>query len=419
MKKVIMMASMAAMSCLGGITVNCDRASHYYHVGEEAEIRIACEPKAVLQVELTSDGEALLERREITVDASETYVFRYSLGRPGFLRCSVSGKGLEKRMLGMAFDPEQIRPALPEPDDFQDFWDKAFVALDAVPANFKMTEVPEESTADAKYYELECDNVNGSKHYGYLKLPISEKKLPLLVYVEGAGRGQELEDFKVHAANVERFISFPVGILTINVHPYKPERKRADHIKQHEEFVKQLGVRSYWLDNIAADDLTNNFFYRAILGCKRMCDLISALPQIDSGHIAYLGVSQGGMFGLYLTAICPQIRAAFCGVPAFCDCGGFLTGQHTTQSQIAELKNHVPLLRYFDTVNFARRIQVPVFISAGYIDATCPPASVFAAANSLGGPKLVFHKVLNAHQDGPVEYEPLYWTYVASYLKME
>lgn len=414
-KKIFAMASMVALSCVAGINVTCDRKSHYYHVGENAEIRISCDKDMPLDILLTSDGEAVLDRRTIQASATEPYVFNFTLGQPGVLRCLVKGDGKES-LLGMAFDPEQILPVLPEPADFLSFWEKAGDALDAIPANFKMTELTEDCTDEYLYYDVECDNVNGTKHYGYLKLPRTDKKVPLLIYVEGAGVGQEQESFKEHNQNVEKFIPSPVASLVIGVHRYKPMPCIEDHRKQHAEYVKQFKQGEYWLENIDAQDLTDNFFYRAILGCKRICDQVSALPQIDRGHIAYLGASQGGMFGLYLTALCPQIRAAFCGVPAFCDCGGPVVGRHTPTCQIGELRNHAQFLRYFDAANFARHITVPVFISAGYIDTTCTSSGIFAAANCLAGPKLVYHKVDHGHMTGPVEYEALYWTYVARFL---
>lgn len=418
-KRMCAMAGMVAMSCVAGIQVTCDHASHYYHVGEEAEIRIVCDKDVPLEVVLTSDGAAVLDKRTVKASVEKPYVFTFTLGQPGILRCTVKGAGLEPRILGMAFDPEQILPVLPEPEDFLEFWEKAVATSDALPTNFKMTELTEDSTEENIYYDVECDNVNGTKHYGYLKIPRTEKKVPLLIYVEGAGVGQEQESFKLHNANVEKFIHEPVATLTIGVHRYKPMPLTLDHRKQHADYVKQFDEQEYWLENIQARDLTDNFFYRAILGCKRITDCVSNLPQIDQGHIAYLGVSQGGMFGLYLTALCPQIRAAFCGVPAFCDCGGGIVKRHTPTCQISTLDKYADFLRYFDTANFARHITVPVFISAGYIDTTCTPSSVFAAANVLAGPKLVFHKVNDGHTTGPLEYEALYWTYVSRFLLAE
>ena len=35
--------------------------------------------------------------------------------------------------------------------------------------------------------------------------------------------------------------------------------------------------------------------------------------------------------------------------------------------------------RYFDCVNMATRIRVPGVMTVGYVDAACPPTSVYAA----------------------------------------
>ena len=43
--------------------------------------------------------------------------------------------------------------------------------------------------------------------------------------------------------------------------------------------------------------------------------------------------------------------------------------------------------RYYDSVNFARRIKVPGWYSWGYNDEVCPPTSMYAAYNSLTAPK--------------------------------
>ena len=44
-------------------------------------------------------------------------------------------------------------------------------------------------------------------------------------------------------------------------------------------------------------------------------------------------------------------------------------------------------MSYFDAMNLAGRITVPVFMSAGLQDPVCPPATVFAMYNRLEGSK--------------------------------
>ncbi len=45
--------------------------------------------------------------------------------------------------------------------------------------------------------------------------------------------------------------------------------------------------------------------------------------------------------------------------------------------------------RYYDAVNFARRIECPTVICLGLIDTCVPPTTAFSAYNVLVGPKTV------------------------------
>lgn len=404
----------ASLAAMGEINVDCDRPSHVYRVGETAIFRIASPAENMVDVELSCDGEAVLQTLQVKTPAEVPF----ALSMPGVLRCTVQIPGQKRKMCGVAFAPEQIQATLPEPEDFSAFWQQAQADLAAIPADFKMTWRKDVSTPEAEIYELECANVNASRHYGFLRLPKTDAKLPLLVYVEGAGPGQSLETFQIHCGNVQKFMRHPVAALTLGVHAYKPADSNAEHKIQHEEYLQNLGVRRYWLEGLGKDN-RETFMYRAILGGVRMIDEVVKLPAIDASRVAYLGASQGGGFGLYLTALSPHIKAAFCGVPCFGDVGGFLLGRHPTQSSIPELREHWSQMRYFDTVNFARRINVPVFISVGFVDTSCLAASVFPIYNALNGPKLLFNKVKNGHGDAPIEYEGLTWCWVAGHLQLE
>lgn len=321
--------AVATVSARADISVNCDRPSHIYRVGEKAVFNITGPPTTLINVELSCDGEAILQTLTVTAPADVPF----ALSAPGILRCTIKAPGMSRKMCGVAFDPEQILATLPEPADFTEFWQKGLLDLASIPADFKMTERTDVSTDEATIYELECANVNNSRHYGFLRLPKVATKLPLLVYVEGAGSGQNLEIFLQHCDNVKKFMRHPVAALTIGVHPYKPEDGHEQHKKQHDNYVQSLEAKSYWLEGLGKEN-QQTFFYRAILGGVRMIDEVIKLPAIDDNRVAYLGASQGGGFGLYLTALSPHIKAAFCGVPCFGDVGGFLMGRHPTQSML-------------------------------------------------------------------------------------
>ncbi len=54
---------------------------------------------------------------------------------------------------------------------------------------------------------------------------------------------------------------------------------------------------------------------------------------------------------------------------------------------------------YFDTVNFASRIQDPVMAGMGFIDTTSPPAGVWTALNQIPVPKEPLPMIESEHDD--------------------
>jgi cephalosporin-C deacetylase len=71
--------------------------------------------------------------------------------------------------------------------------------------------------------------------------------------------------------------------------------------------------------------------------------------------------------------------------------------------KIVEVRNGVPdakqveAARYIDGVNFASRIKCPTLFSACFLDDSCPPTGLYAAYNSLAGPKEINNEVTTGH----------------------
>ncbi len=393
-------------------TITCSPKSHICRVGETAEFTItAPSPNTEAEIVFTADGEAELGRVKTTLPCT----LEQSLPFPGILRCSVSASGMETTFAGVAFDPNDIRPALPPPDDFKAFWQNAIADQKAIPPDFQMQEIPELNDANHTYYELSCNTVNSGKCHGFLRMPKSSAPVPLLVYFDGAGPGLSRETFLLHSSTADAHLHGTVALLAIFTHNYRPGVTHEEHLKLYQEYLKSMGTDSYWTEGLERGrEFT--FFYRAILGAVRMCGLVTALPQMDREHISYLGSSQGGAFGLFITALVPEINAAFCGVPAFCDCGGFLLGRSTPTASSPYFRKHYQTMRYFDPANFAPMITVPVFMSCGFIDITCPSTGIYAAYNSLGGHKMIFNKIHHGHAGTPKEYIPLSWFWTGCHL---
>ena len=57
--------------------------------------------------------------------------------------------------------------------------------------------------------------------------------------------------------------------------------------------------------------------------------------------------------------------------------------------------------RYFDVVNFARRVKVPGLYSWGLNDETCPPTSMYSAFNVIPGRKKLLLALETGHNNIP------------------
>jgi len=59
--------------------------------------------------------------------------------------------------------------------------------------------------------------------------------------------------------------------------------------------------------------------------------------------------------------------------------------------------------RYYDVVNFARRVKVTGFYAWGFNDEVCPPTSMYSAYNVTPGPKKLLLALETGHNTVPEE----------------
>lgn len=94
---------------------------------------------------------------------------------PGFLRCIATAEvdNKEYRNLSTAgFDPLEIQPTVENPNDFDEFWNKAIADLAKVPMDAKMTLLPEKCTEKVNVYHVNLQNYKiGTRLYGILCVP--------------------------------------------------------------------------------------------------------------------------------------------------------------------------------------------------------------------------------------------------------
>ena len=389
---------------LTSVKIAFDRETCLYSAGDVATITVSAldasnapVTSGKLTVRVTNDGRDLLkeEERELA-QLSEPLVLTQTLDKPGFIKVmatavSADGSTAKQALAGAGFDPLEIQPGLPKPDDFDEFWARGKEEVRAIPLDLKQTKIESLSNENRDMYAISFATVDNQRLYGYLGVPKKgEAPYPAIVNVAWAGLGFGPDP----GAADEGF-----AILTLNVFPYECPIDQAERQRLYDEYNKNLGVLYFYLNS----DDRDKFFYRApYLGLDRIVDWFVEQDYVDKTRVGYHGTSQGGGFGLVLGGLNKSFTDMVVSVPALCDQGGCLTGRCSGWPQLIDNANGDEKVReasrYYDAANFARSINVPITVTVGFVDVTCVPSSVYAAFNVIpSAKKQIVHNVNSGH----------------------
>jgi cephalosporin-C deacetylase-like acetyl esterase len=188
--------------------------------------------------------------------------------------------------------------------------------------------------------------------------------------------------------------------LDMSAHDMPLERTAEDEAK----WKKYMGY-----PYIGSDDRMTYYYRHVFTGMIRGVDYMTSRPDWNHKAIISVGASQGGGLALIAAALDPRITAVVSIVPALGEHTGPLYGRpDAAPSNLImgrDKKTPDPKIiaatAYYDTVNFARFVKVPVLMSGGLIDPACPPTTVLSIYNSLTCPKQLDLAPLIGHNQGP------------------
>ena len=376
------------------ITVTPDRPDWTYQPGEAVTFRIGVvrDGHAVVgaTVKYGFGPEMLPPATEstVTVGPAAVVVDAGTMKEPGFLRLVATAliDGRSYRGVGTAgFLPERIQPTQVNPPDFDAFWEAERKRLAAVPIDAKWTPLPDYSTSDVSCWQINLQNVGlttgTSRLYGILCMPQADGKYPAVLSVPGAGvrpyRG-------LPELSARGLITFQIGIHGIPV-------------IQPQEVYDSLasgGLSGY--PTFGLDSRDRYYYRRVYAGTLRANDFLTSLRQWDGRNLGVTGGSQGGALAIVTASLDRRVTRLVAYYPALADVTGYLhqrAGGWPHMFRATEGPNvhrddaKINTTRYYDVVNFARRVAVPGFYSWGFNDETCPPTSMYAAYNVITAPK--------------------------------
>lgn len=396
-----------------------DHVDWLYKTGEKAVITVAVYEYGILQdnPEISYEiGQDCLDpdfKGSVKLKGGKADIPLGTMKQPGFRDCRMSitlkGKRYDHH-IKVGFSPEKITPYTQMPKDFGDFWQKALEEQAACPMMPEVKFVEEYSSDKVECYlvKLQCHKP-GQYIYGYLTKPKGEGRYPVVVSPPGAGV-KPMDPLKTIFYAESGCIRFDMEIHgidpSLDARTYKDiSRAFGDH-----------HANGYLANGIT--DRDTYYMKKVYLGCVRAVDYLSSLPDWDGKNMVVQGASQGGALALILAGLDPRITACVANHPALSDMAAYAglgrTGGYPHFGRkykgVRLTPDVIKTLSYYDVVNFARRITVPVFMTWGYNDNVCPPTTSYAVYNTLACPKEALITPVNEHWVSlETRYEQLEW----------
>ncbi len=383
------------------LKVTADRADALYGVGEPATFAIEAldEEKSFAEGKVvcvfSKDGWQPQPPQTVVLKEGKATITG-KLDEPGFLllRATI---GKTVALAGAGYDPLQLKPSLPVPDDFDQFWAAQKEALAKVPLKSLLTSVESPAKGvDAFDVQISCLGKPVSGYFGRPK-NAKPKSLPAILFVHGAGvRSANLGS--THWADKEG------GMLALDINAHGIPNGKPD------EFYTALAqgeLKDYRYEG--RQDRERCYFKGMFLRLIRAIDFLTEQPEWDGKTVIVYGSSQGGFQAFAAAGLDPRVTFFCAGVPAGCDHTGIEVNRINGWPKIVPIDGQgkpdplaLETSRYVDCVNFASRAKCKgAVVTVGFIDTTCPPTSVYAAYNALAIPKAMHADVASGHTSTP------------------
>lgn len=390
-----------------------DHADWLYETGEKAKVEVQFYkygiPQDGLEVAYEIGGDMMPADKSgtVTLKNGRAVISMGTMNQPGFLDCrlsaTVNGKKY-KHHVKIGFSPEKLQPYTKLPADFNAFWEKNLAEAAKCPMKYTIEPAPEYSSEKSDCYliKLQCFRP-GSYIYGYLTRPKAAGNYPVVLCPPGAGV-KTIKDPKRHIYYADEGCIR----LEMEIHGLNPTMSA-------EEFKEISSAFGNYLVN-GIDNRDNYYMKKVYLACVRAIDYLTSLPDWDGKNVIVQGGSQGGALALVTAGLDKRVTACVANHPALSDMAGYKAGRaggypHLFKNyQGMDTPEKINTLAYYDVVNFAKQIKVPVYMTWGYNDDTCPPTTSYIVYNVLDCPKEALITPINEHWTSEAtEYGHLKW----------
>ena len=394
-----------------------DHADWLYKTGEKAKIEVQFYKYGVPQdgvevlYELGGDMMPSDTKGTVKLKNGKAVISMGTMKEPGFRDCRLTAKLGGKTYshhIKVGFSPEKLQPYTQLPSDFNEFWNKTKAEAARFPLTYTKEYVEKYSTDKIDCYLIRLQlNKQNQCIYGYLFYPKAEGKYPVVLCPPGAGIKTIKGPMRHKYYAEEGCIRFE-----IEIHGLNPELDE----DTFGEISRAFSSRENGYSVNGLDSRENYYMKRVYLACVRSIDLLTSLPEWDGKNVIVQGGSQGGALALITAGLDKRVTVCVANHPALSDMAGYKAGRAGGYPHL--FKNTVDMdtpakmktLAYYDVVNFAKQITVPVYMTWGFNDNTCPPTTSYIVYNVLNCPKEALITPVNEHWTSEdTEYGHLLW----------
>ncbi|MDG0789764.1 alpha/beta fold hydrolase [Cohnella ginsengisoli] len=281
-------------------------------------------------------------------------------------------------------DLEQYRPELTAEPDLDAFWGETLNAAKDKPLNGTrlLTKTPLDSM---EAYKVEYEGFDSTRIHGWFILPKNrpaDAKLPCVVLYHGyTGSKGYPEDFAQYAM-------LGVAAFAVDI--------RGQGGDTGNLLAQRHGMTRGWLTQNILDK--EECYYKAIsIDALKALEWAAAQPEVDAGRICASGGSQGGGLALLAAALSEVPSIAVAHIPNMCHMDFGILNSTSSLTEAADFLNRFPekldevlrTLSYFDMMNLAHRIRIPLLVSVGLKDPVTMPETIFAAYNRIESDKRI------------------------------
>ena len=323
---------------------------------------------------------------------SQPVEIKTSTDKPGFVRLEISvfntdgmpvkdAKNAPLKFEGGAgVEPTKLE-GCPEPEDFDEFWQKQKARLAAVPMKAELKEV-EAKKPGFKVYDVKIECAGGKPVSGYLSIPENAKPKSLGAQVSFHGYGVGGADQQSWGGMI---------VLDINAHGIENGRE-----PEYYKALQEGALKGYAFSSVENAKPETAYFNGMMLRLLRSLEYIKSRPEWNGKVLVAAGGSQGGLQAITAAALDHDVTQCNAYKPWCCDLGGI---------KLNRLRGWRPDftdgLAYYDTATMGKRIKCPTAITTGLGDYVCPPSGVSVLYNNIKAPKTLEYMQGSTHGYNP------------------